>query len=100
MKTISVAVLESDYEAFRQAAEAQGRPIAQLIREAMGVYREERLRPKKRLTDVPLIEGLRWIGPPLKSGEAFGEMADERFDRAVRRLNGDFDDEDSNDGWP
>jgi len=43
MKTISLAVSETDYEAYRRASHAQHRPIAQLIREAMAFYRTEKL---------------------------------------------------------
>jgi HJR/Mrr/RecB family endonuclease len=35
MKTISLAVSEVEYEAFRQAAKVENRAVAQLIREAM-----------------------------------------------------------------
>lgn len=69
MKTISLAVSEPDYEAFRRAAERQGRPIAQLIREAMAVYRAERLREQAPLTDFPALVGHRLIAP-LPSREA------------------------------
>ncbi len=57
MKTISLAVSSEDYEAFRQAAREQGRPIAQLIRESMAVYRAEHLERRRRLSGLPVLAG-------------------------------------------
>lgn len=63
MKTISVAVSESDYESFRRAAQKEGRPIAQLIREAMAFYLNEKLGSRPPLTDLPLLVGHKARGP-------------------------------------
>jgi hypothetical protein len=84
MKTISVAVSEADYEAFRDGAQAQGRSIAQLIREAMALYREQRLESRSRMLDVPVLVGHRPVIDVLPSRE---ELYDdiyraERSDRA------------------
>ena len=57
MKTISISVLEKEYEAYRQAAKYRNRPIAQLIREAMVYYRKERLSQRDRLMELPLLVG-------------------------------------------
>ncbi len=57
MKTISLSVSPDDYEAFRQAAREQGRPIAQLIRESMAVYRVEHLERRPRLSKLPVLAG-------------------------------------------
>jgi len=59
MKTISLAVSESEYEAFRRAAQEKNRPIAQLIREAMVYYREQRLEARTPLVELPLLPGHR-----------------------------------------
>jgi hypothetical protein len=59
MKTISVSVLNEDYEAFRRGARRLKLPIAHLIREAMAYYRAERLDVKPRLTDLPVLVGHR-----------------------------------------
>ena len=59
MRTISLAVSDLDYEAFRQAAAREGRPIAQLIREAMALYRAERIAERTILTDFPVLVGHR-----------------------------------------
>ena len=81
MKTISVGVVESDYESFRKASKAQGRPIAQLIREAMAFYRQERLEQRTPLRDVPVLVGHRLVtGLPAR-----GELYDEVFSRVIER---------------
>ena len=59
MKTISLAVSESDYEAFRTAAKRQGQPVAQLIRQAMSVYRSEQLDGRSPLRQLPVLPGPR-----------------------------------------
>lgn len=63
MKAISVTVVDEDYEAFRRASKAQGRSIAQLIREAMAFYRVEKLERRARLEDVKVLPGHRPCGP-------------------------------------
>ena len=62
MKTVSVTVPEADYEVFRRAAQAQHRPVVQLIQEAMALYREERLQARPPLIDLPVLHGHRPIG--------------------------------------
>lgn len=59
MKTISVSVSKEDYEAFRRGSRRSKRPIAQLIREAMALYRSERLEDKSRLVELPVLVGHR-----------------------------------------
>ena len=76
MKTISVGILEPDYEAFRRAAKAEGRPIAQLIREAMAFYRREKLESKPRLTKLPVLPGLRPLGDLPSREELFDDIFD------------------------
>jgi 16S rRNA U516 pseudouridylate synthase RsuA-like enzyme len=46
MKTITINVSEPVYEEFRRESARQGRPTAELIREAMESYRRERLSPR------------------------------------------------------
>jgi hypothetical protein len=74
MKTISVAVEESDYEAFQRASKQERRPIAQLIREAMGVYRVERLESRKALTTLPVLTGHRQLAPLPSRAELYDEL--------------------------
>lgn len=59
MKTISLTVDFDDYEAFRASAKERGGSIALLIREAMRLYREQRLGPAKRLEVLPVLLGHR-----------------------------------------
>jgi hypothetical protein len=59
MKPISIAIVEEEYELFRRAARRRGRPVAELIREAMAFYRAEKLERRDRLTDLPLLVGHR-----------------------------------------
>jgi hypothetical protein len=76
MKTISVTVSEGDYERFREAAEEEDRPIAQLIREAMALYREDRLDRRQPLREVPVLVGRR----VLKRLPSRTEIYDEAFE--------------------
>jgi hypothetical protein len=46
MKTITIRVSESVYEVFRRASKSSGRPIAELMREAMESYRRHHLTPR------------------------------------------------------
>ena len=82
MKTISLAVSEDDYAVFREAAERDNRSIAQLIRDAMALYRAQRLEPRSRLDDVPVLLGHRPLGElPSREDlydEAFGERGSHR----------------------
>ena len=78
MKTISVAVSESDYETFRRAARAQHRPIAQLIREALAAYREEKLEAKTPLVELPILEGHRLINDLPSRAEIYKEIFSEQ----------------------
>lgn len=74
MKTISVAVSDNDYEAFRRAARAQRRSIAQLIREAMAYYRTEKIVARSPLTDVPVLAGHRLVGRLPDRHEVYDEI--------------------------
>jgi hypothetical protein len=77
MKTISVSVSERDYEEFRRASAREGRPIAELIREAMGFYRSEKLDRREPLRELPVLVGHR-LRRRLPSRL---EVYDEMFDR-------------------
>ena len=80
MKMISVQVSKSDYEAFREASKKQHRSIAQLIREAMAFYREQKLQQRTPLTDVPVLAGHRLLGPLPGREEVYEEIfEDERL---------------------
>ena len=74
MKTISVAVSKDDYDAFRRGARRGKRSIAQLIREAMALYREERLEEKSRLLELPVLVGHRPAAPLPDPAELYDEI--------------------------
>jgi len=74
MKTISVAVSESDYDAFREAARRRDRSIAQLIRDAMARYRESELQPRSPLRSVPVLPGHRPVGRLPSRSEIYDEI--------------------------
>jgi len=76
VKTISVAVSESDYDAFREAARQRDRSIAQLIRDAMVRYRETELEPRTPLRSVPVLPGHR----PVVTLPSRSELYDEIFE--------------------
>jgi hypothetical protein len=74
MKTISVSVSESDYEAFREAAARESRPIAQLIRDAMAEYRARRLPERSPLRQLPVLAGHRPLAPLPSRSETYDEI--------------------------
>jgi hypothetical protein len=74
MKTISLAVLESDYEAFRKVAEAEGRSVALMIREAMAAYRVQVLEQQKPLRSLPVLTGHRQTAPLPTRDEIYAEV--------------------------
>jgi hypothetical protein len=78
MRTVSISVSEADYEAFREAARTSDRSIAQLVREAMAFYREERLQPRTRLREVPVLPGHRPLGELPSRAELYEEIFRER----------------------
>jgi len=73
MKTISVAVSESDYESFRHLARARGSSIAQLIRDAMSQFRREHLDERGPLRDVLVLVGHRHVAPLPDRSEIYDE---------------------------
>lgn len=77
MKTISLGVSESDYEAFRAESKRTGRSIASLIREAMQDYRAARMESGFVLREVPVFHGTGRQAMPLpKRWEVMDEMTE------------------------
>jgi hypothetical protein len=74
MRTISVAVRPEDYEFFRRSARKRKMPIAQLIREAMALYRLEKLEEKPRLAELPVLIGHRPLSPLPGRPEVYDEV--------------------------
>jgi len=81
MKTISVAISESDYEAFRKAAKTGDRSIARLIREAMAFYRAQRIEARKPLTMVPVLRGHRLAGALPRREELYDQIFESKEKR-------------------
>ena len=74
MKTISLSVSEEDYEAFRAVADAEGRSIALLIREAMAAYRREVLERRTPLKALPVLVGHKAIADLPTRDELYDEV--------------------------
>ena len=74
MRRISLAVLESDYEAFKQAAKEQERSAAQLIREAMTFFRQHRLQQREPLRELPILSANRLLGELPSRAELYDEL--------------------------
>ena len=53
MKSISIYVSEKTYTEFKKYAQAQDRPVAELIREAMELYRDRTIQPQTSLKRMP-----------------------------------------------
>ena len=52
MKPISIHVSERDYQQFKSLAAQAGRPVSELIREAMSDYLEERVSRRASLLQI------------------------------------------------
>ncbi|MBI3926372.1 MAG: CopG family transcriptional regulator [Armatimonadetes bacterium] len=74
MKTISISVSEDDYEAFRAHAKRSDRSIAELVREAMRLYREQRLQRLERMERLPLFGQNHPLGPLPDRAEIYDEI--------------------------
>ena len=76
MRTISLHVSESDYEAYRTLAARTSRPVAQLIREAMARWLGENPVEAPSLRDIRPVD----LGPMLQPFDR-SELADEMYQR-------------------
>lgn len=74
IKTVSVAISESEYEAYRQAASERDQPVDELLQEAVTHYRVERLEGRERLEDLPVFGGHQLIGEIPTRVEIYDEM--------------------------
>ena len=75
MKPISVYVEEDDYWRFKSLVAVVGRPVAELIREAMASYLVREGRPGQSVLDIPAHPSSRML-----SGWTRSELADEMID--------------------
>ena len=72
MKTISLNISEPVYEDFKFYAKRHDRTTSELIREAMELYRHERMRPTRSLDELrPRHVGR--VLKPLEAGEGWLE---------------------------
>jgi hypothetical protein len=53
MKLISLKVSEKAYAQFQEYASLRGRPVAEVIREAMDLYVDQKIQPSARLRRMP-----------------------------------------------
>ena len=74
MKTISVNVSEPVYADFMQHAERTDRTAAELIREAMELFRNQRIRPRTSLTDFKPLNLGKTLKPLSNRDDLLGEM--------------------------
>jgi hypothetical protein len=77
MRTLQLTVTDSEYEAFRQAAEVAHRPIEQLLREAIAAFRRTS-EGKAPLQNLPALSGHRPLGELPSRTDLYDEMFDGR----------------------
>jgi hypothetical protein len=74
MKTISVNVSEPVYEDFMEHAQRTDRTAAELIREAMDLFRNERIRPRTSLVALKPLKLGKTLRPLSGRDDLLGEM--------------------------
>lgn len=80
-KPISVHVDEKDYEELKVMAGRRGRPVAELVREAMAAYVVRERRTGTRFPDIPARSLGRQLRPWTRD-ELYDEMYGERARRS------------------
>ncbi|TAK99014.1 MAG: hypothetical protein EPO07_11260 [Verrucomicrobia bacterium] len=74
MKTISVNVSEPVYEDFMEHAQRTDRTAAELIREAMELFRSQRIRPRTSLAGLKPLNLGKTLRPLTSRDDLLGEM--------------------------
>jgi hypothetical protein len=74
MKTISVNVSEPVYEDFMEHAQRTDRTAAELIREAMDLFRNERIHPRTSLAALKPLNLGKTLRPLSRQDDLLGEM--------------------------
>jgi hypothetical protein len=74
MKTISVNVSEPVYDDFMQHAQRTDRTAAELIREAMELFRNQRIRPHTSLAELKPLNLGKTLKPLSSRDDLLGEM--------------------------
>jgi hypothetical protein len=73
MRTLRLTVTDSEYEAFRRAAEVAHRPMEQLLREAIAAF-QSGTEAKAPLRDLPVLSGHRPLGGLPSRADLYDEM--------------------------
>ena len=79
MKTITVNVSETVYEEFRQYAQKTDRKTSELIREAMELFRQQRLQRRTSLKDRRPTSAGGPIQPITAEDDVMGEMINDTW---------------------
>jgi len=74
MKTISVNVSEPVYDDFMEHAQRTDRTAAELIREAMEMFRNQRIRTRTSLSALKPLNLGKTLRPPTSRDDLLGEM--------------------------
>jgi hypothetical protein len=74
MKTISVNISEPVYEDFLRYAHKTDRTAAELIREAMELYRSQRIRPRTSMAAAKPLDLGKTLRPLTPKDDLLGEM--------------------------
>ncbi len=74
MKTISVNISEPVYEDFIDHARRTDRTAAELIREAMELFRNQRIRPRTSLVGLKPLDLGKTLRPLTNRDDLLGEM--------------------------
>ena len=73
MRTLHLTITDSEYEAFRRAAEVAHRPMEQLLREAIAAL-QPGTRAKNPLRALPVLPGHRPLGELPSRADLYEEM--------------------------
>jgi Arc/MetJ-type ribon-helix-helix transcriptional regulator len=74
MKTISVNISEPVYKDFIEHARRTDRTAAELIREAMELFRDQRIRPRTSIATLRPLNLGRTLRPLTRRDDLLGEM--------------------------
>jgi predicted transcriptional regulator len=74
MKTITLNVSQPVYEAFQEYAREHDRTASELIREALAIYRDERMRPRQSLRGLPALSLGKVLRPMQPGDDLLEEM--------------------------
>jgi hypothetical protein len=74
MKTISVNISEPVYKDFVEHARKTDRTAAELIREAMELFRDQRIRPRTSIAGLKPVNLGKTLRPLTRRDDILGEM--------------------------